>query len=118
MGLDQNIYDSKKQELAYFRKVNQLRGYMVNVLGMAADADCEYFKITRADLEDILDRAERIKSNPKLAEELLPTEPGFFFGSYDYDEYYLEENDLIISDLRTILKNHPRSKVFYYYDWW
>ena len=27
--------------------------------------------------------------NPEIAEELLPSQGGFFFGSTDYDEYYL-----------------------------
>jgi hypothetical protein len=30
-------------------------------------------------------------SNPAVAEELLPAASGFFFGSQDYDEYYLDD---------------------------
>lgn len=29
--------------------------------------------------------------NPELAQELLPTESGFFFGSTDYDQWYVED---------------------------
>lgn len=29
--------------------------------------------------------------NPKVAHELLPTQSGFFFGSTDYDEWYMED---------------------------
>lgn len=30
-------------------------------------------------------------TNPEIAAKLLPTHDGFFFGSTDYDEYYLED---------------------------
>lgn len=32
-----------------------------------------------------------IITNPELAAKLLPTQRGFFFGSTDYDEYYMED---------------------------
>ncbi|RLB83158.1 MAG: hypothetical protein DRH15_05655, partial [Deltaproteobacteria bacterium] len=31
----------------------------------------------------------KVIANPEIAEELLPTESGFFFGSVEYDEYYI-----------------------------
>jgi len=35
-------------------------------------------------------------ANPELAEQLLPTGSGFFFGSTNYDEYYFGDlNDTI-----------------------
>lgn len=33
----------------------------------------------------------KVIKDPKVAQELLPTEEGFFFGSTDYDEYYLAD---------------------------
>lgn len=38
--------------------------------------------------------------NPQKAEELLPTSEGFFFGSQDYDEYYIED----LKDTKKILE--------------
>ena len=31
-----------------------------------------------------------VLNNPALAEEVLPTMPGFFFGDTEYDEWYFE----------------------------
>lgn len=31
-----------------------------------------------------------VVANPKVCDELLPTSDGFFFGSTDYDQYYME----------------------------
>lgn len=42
--------------------------------------------------------------NTKIAEELLPTTEGFFFGSASYDEYYLEDVKKVKSDMERILK--------------
>ena len=39
--------------------------------------------------------------NTELAEELLPTQDGFFFGSTNYDEYYMED----IADTIDILQH-------------
>lgn len=33
----------------------------------------------------------QIVTNPEMAKEFLPTQEGFFFGGYDYDEYYLDD---------------------------
>ena len=46
---------------------------------------------------DVLDRAKEILAQPskeeqlEKGEELLPTQGGFFFGSTDYDDYYLRD---------------------------
>lgn len=33
----------------------------------------------------------RVIEDPTVAKELLPTRKGFFFGSYEYDEHYLDD---------------------------
>lgn len=40
--------------------------------------------------EPIMEDGQTI-ADPRVAMELLPTESGFFFGSTDYDEYYIED---------------------------
>lgn len=43
-------------------------------------------------------------TNPNVARELLPTNEGFFFGSCDYDQYYLEDLKYTIKEFESILK--------------
>lgn len=53
--------------------------------------------------------------NPNTAKNLLPTEEGFFFGSTDYDEYYV--NDL--KETQEILKDAIAvGGVYYYHSSW
>lgn len=42
--------------------------------------------------------------NPDIAEELLPTQSGFFFGSTNYDEYYMQDIDATIDILTKALE--------------
>jgi len=73
---------------AYFRKVNFLFKYYED-RGKMHD---QYYAFTDAsDIDDIIDRCERVLKDNKLASELLPTQSGFFFGGTDYDQYYFED---------------------------
>lgn len=45
----------------------------------------------------------KIITNPELCEDILPTQEGFFFGSTEYDEYYLEDIKNTVEQLETIL---------------
>lgn len=42
-------------------------------------------------------------ADPTIAEELLPTQSGFFFGGTDYDEWYLEDIKYTIDLLKDVL---------------
>lgn len=55
--------------------------------------------------------------NPSLAKELLPTQSGFFFGSEDYDEYYVEDLKHTIEIIETALKDSGNSSFYYEASW-
>ena len=75
-------------EDAYFRKVNFLFKYYED-RGKMHD---QYYAFTDAsDIDDIIDRCERVLKNHELANELLPTQSGFFFGGTDYDGWYFSD---------------------------
>ena len=69
---------------AYFRKVNFIYKYFQYKL---EDEQCF---IEKEDLLDIIERCEKVLADDTQAEELLPTQCGFFFGSTDYDDYYFD----------------------------
>lgn len=41
--------------------------------------------------------------NPEISKELLPTQSGFFFGSTDYDQWYMNDIDLTIEILKPLI---------------
>lgn len=65
--------------------------------------------------EDIIEDGLTIE-NPEVAQELLPTAEGFFFGSTDYDEYYMKDIDDTIKILEEALDDGDGD--YYYHASW
>lgn len=93
MGLDIYFTKMKTSNVGYFRKVNFLVRYFAD-LGFDVENQVP-FRITKDDVLELLDRCNRVLENHELAEELLPTVAGFFFGSTDYDEWYFEDVEAV-----------------------
>lgn len=56
--------------------------------------------------------------NTKTAEELLPTQSGFFFGNTEYTMDYLDDINETIEIVSTALANKVKGERFYYHPWW
>lgn len=57
--------------------------------------------------------------DPSVAQELLPTTSGFFFGSYDYDEYYVEDIKNTIDIITKVLETTDfETQMIYYRSSW
>jgi hypothetical protein len=74
--------------------------------------ECQTSYVSLEKLKELKETCEKVLENKELAADLLPSSKGFFFGSYDYDEWY--ESDLIktVEHLDKILK-HPLA-----HEWW
>lgn len=59
----------------------------------------------------------KIIADTSVAEELLPTESGFFFGATDYDEYYIEQLENTRDVLIEILKDEDADEFEYVASW-
>lgn len=59
----------------------------------------------------------KLIENQEIAEDLLPTQGGFFFGSTDYDEYYFEDIKGTVNMLEKALEL-PTDWEFYYSSSW
>ena len=57
--------------------------------------------------------------DPSVAEELLPTTSGFFFGGTSYDEYYVEDIENTIEIITKVLEttDFEREMVYYVSSW-
>lgn len=103
MGLDMYLYGVKSQfdqhdynighvmtatEIGYWRKANQIHRWFVDNVQDGRD-ECKIHELGKEKLEELLSICKQIKENPEQASKLLPTQQGFFFGSYEYDEFYM-----------------------------
>ena len=59
----------------------------------------------------------RVICQQKIAEDLLPTAQGFFFGGIDYDEYYLQSCERTVEMLEPLLTKLDGWEFEYYASW-
>jgi hypothetical protein len=101
-------------EVAYWRKANAIHAYFVG----EREDDCTPIRVDREQLQTLQDACQQIMDNPALAEELLPTQGGFFFGSTEYDEWYMDSIKETHDKLSVLLDKIPDGWSFKYQASW
>lgn len=96
-----NIFFTKRnsKNIGSFGKMSFLAKYFED-LGFDVEHQ-DSFEISKEDVEVLLSRCKQVLKKHSLAEELLPTTEGFFFGSTDYDEAYFNN----VKVVRDYVKN-------------
>lgn len=125
-------YDDLLKEVYYWRKANAIHKWFVENVQDDED-DCGYYRVTENDLEKLIKDLQEVyislkdketidiektyeynnekyivklykKEDTEVADCVLPTQEGFFFGDTSYNNYYFEMVEQTLNDLR-ILKN-------------
>ena len=79
-----------------WRKANQIHKWFVETC-QEGDDNCQRHYVSREHLEELLEIIDTIlavktpAARKTKAEELLPTESGFFFGTEEYGDWYFEQ---------------------------
>ena len=107
-------------KISYWRKFNALHYYIINHFANGRD-ECQKVYLLNSDLLEILEVLKKVEKsfetakikeekddyiiyeNP-IAEKLLPTQDGFFFGSLNYDSFYLNDVKMSIKIFEEVLK--------------
>ena len=90
MGLDMYLKKKTVEEVAYWRKSNQIHNWFVkNIQG--GEDDCRTYAVTAEQLYKLKSICKKVLENKELAKDLLPTSQGFFFGGTEYDEDYFSD---------------------------
>ena len=87
-------------EAGYWRKSNQIHNWFVANVQEGKD-ECQDSYVSREQLKELREVCQKVLDNNELAEQLLPTASGFFFGGTEYDQWYfndLEETIKIIDN--------------------
>lgn len=103
-------------EAGYWRKANAIHQWFVDNVQDGEDNCAEYY-VDREKIKELLTLVKRVLAKPELADELLPAQAGFFFGSTEYDEYYFDQ----LKETRKILQKalrEPEDWEFYYQSSW
>jgi hypothetical protein len=87
--------------MAYWRKANQVHGWFVDNIQNGVD-ECQYAEVNLEQLAGLKTTCERLLNEPDLAETNLPPRSGFFFGSYEVDEWYMNDLKETIEQIEAI----------------
>ena len=101
-------------EAAYWRKANQIHGWFVTNVQDGKD-DCEEYVVSLPQLQKLYEACINVAMNHDLAEKLLPTGQGFFFGGTDYDDRYFEDVQDTIDSLEPILSDEDAKHLDFFY---
>lgn len=118
------------EQVAYWRKANHIHHWFV-VHVQDGEDDCVYHdEVTEetlrkllADCKSVLQKVKYLSDGevvvPTSARNILPTSEGFFFGSYEYDCYYVEAIKDTIKMVRKILEETDfETQMIYYVSSW
>ena len=142
-------WESLFEEVGYWRKANAVHNWFVNNIQNGKDdcrryeVSKEKLESLLKICEEVLENAIMIRGkivngqtlvngkweniledglvviNPKICKDLLPTTEGFFFGSTNYDQFYIEDIKSTVLILREVLKNTDFNeyKIYYSSSW-
>jgi hypothetical protein len=107
-------------EAMYWRKANAIHRWFVDNIQDGVDNCAEYYVDIKY-LTELRDLCKKVLEDPTKAMELLPTKSGFFFGSTDIDEFFIDDLTNTVERFDYLLdlpevKDHSVS--FYYHSSW
>jgi len=103
------------EEAGYWRKANQIHRWFVENVQNGVD-NCGDYYVGSEKLAELLDLCKKVKADHSLADELLPSASGFFFGGTEYDEWYFNDIENTIDVLEEALKD-DRADYYYSSSW-
>ena len=145
-NINPNRINNVEEEVMYWRKFNALHNWFVQNVQGGVD-ECQTSYVDREKIEELVGVLRQVKESleksakgvvevvggwrdgkeykvpletfldTEVAEELLPTASGFFFGGTEYDEYYFEQ---VVETLEVLEKELEDEKAydFYYHASW
>jgi hypothetical protein len=132
--------------VAQWRKANHIHQWFVSNCQNGEDNCGEYY-VSNEQLQELVDACKKVKesleksgtkkvqvevgwrggekmyedidvyTDTELAEELLPTQPGFFFGGTDYDKWYVHGLDETINQIEPLLQEEGDGDFYYQSSW-
>ena len=110
-----------EEQVGYWRKANHIHKWFVDNCCNSED-NCQTVYVDEEKLMKLLSDCKKVKENPKLGPELLPTQEGPFFGSIEYDEDYMNDIDYTISVIKQLIiekgtKDYMDFDIYYRASW-
>lgn len=89
--------------VAYWRKANAIHKWFVNLDG--GRDECQPIHVSLDQLKELRELSNSVLLTPAMAGDILPPQLGFFFGSQDIDEWYINDMKYTVEMLDKIISN-------------
>jgi len=86
----------------YWRKANAIHKFFVDECADGVD-ECQPINIIVDELIVLRDKCKTVIENPSVANDVLPTKGGFFFGNTEYDEWYFNDLEKTVEIIDKVL---------------
>lgn len=90
-------------EIMYWRKANAIHAWFVRECQEGVD-ECQKSYVSQDQLKELVAICKKVLKDPAKAQKLLEPQSGFFFGSTEVDEWYLEDLKRTVDTLSAFLK--------------
>ena len=104
------------EQVGYWRKFNALHNWFIQNCNEGVDV-CKEMYVNATQIEELMDILRKILADKQLAEELLPTVDGFFFGGQEYSDYYFEQVQYTLELLEEETADGQIGDYYYYPSW-
>jgi len=104
-------------QVGYWRKANAIHGWFVDELAKGVD-ECQEIYVPREKLSELRDLCKSVLKKPAMAGEILPPTSGFFFGSSEVDEWYMDDLKTTVEMIDYVLANTSEDYDFFYQASW
>lgn len=112
-------------EVLYWRKANAIHQWFVDNV-QDGDDDCKSYFVEEEQLKELAELCQEVidvyedsslsdEDKSDKMEELLPCTAGFFFGSQEYDEWYINDIKRTIVGINKFLETDLAKRCDFYY---
>ena len=102
-GRELSVEQKTYYRIGYWRKANAIHAWFVRECAGGVD-ECQEIYVSKEKAKELLDLCKQVLDDHSLAEPLLPTQDGFFFGTTAYDEWYFKDIEHTVEILEATLK--------------
>jgi chaperonin cofactor prefoldin len=105
------------EDVMYWRKANEIHSWFVNNVQDGND-NCQESYVSQEQLRELLKDINDVLLDHNKADDLLPTQGGFFFGGTEYNESYFQELEETKTMLEKELTTEGNQADYYYRASW
>lgn len=102
--------------VCYWRKANAIHQWFVNNVQDGVD-DCKEYCVSREQLESLVEDCKKVLESRSVdvAEAILPSQHGFFFGTTEYDDWYFDNVEYTHARIEKLLNDSAFANASFYY---